>query len=180
MKAKFTDKILSLFLLVGLIVSAAALAFPTGSVAAASLAQQPQVTPAQKTPDPARLEKVYQREREALKAQAERFDRLDERVVKFAERIAKLKQDGKDVTVLEKALDAFKAKLAEARSQHEEAAQLLNNHAGFDAVGKVTDLTQAAATLKAAGKILRDVHQDLRPALREIIRVVREFIRDNR
>jgi hypothetical protein len=181
MKARFGFKFWSVLLFVGIMLSTFALAIPTGSVAAASLAQQPQSTPAPaRTPDPARLEQAYQRELELLKTQAERLDRLDERVVKFGERIAKLKDDGKDVTSLEKALDVFKTKLAAARSQHNQAEQLLTGHAGFDANGKVTDMTQAAATVKDAKNMLQDVHKDLRPALREIIHAIREFIRDNR
>lgn len=182
MKEKFTSirKILSIIILAGLFVSAFALAFPSGTAAAASMAQEPQpATNAEKTPDPARLEKAYQRELGLLKAQAERLDRLDERADKFAERIAKLKDEGKDVAVLEKALADFKVKIAAARSQHEEAAIILNTHAGFDANGKVTDVAQASATVKDAGKIMRQIHQELRPTIREMVKVLRQFIRDN-
>jgi hypothetical protein len=183
MKAKFTTtrKIFSFIVLMGLLVSAFALAFPSGTAAAASLAQEPQpTTNADKSPTPARLEKTYQRELELLKTQAVRLDRLDERADKFAARIAKLKDEGKDATVLEKALTDFKAKIMDARSQHEEAAKILNTHSGFDANGKVTDVSQASETVKDAGKMMREIHQDLRPTIREMVKALRQFIRDNR
>jgi chromosome segregation ATPase len=127
-----------------------------------------------------RLEKAYQRELKALDAQVKRLTAVDERVQKVTERIANLKSQGKDTTALDEALNDFKAAVQEAHTSHDSAAAILKTHAGFDANGKVTDAQQARATVKEAEQLLRRVHQGLRPAIRDVVRAVREFIRDNR
>ena len=174
-------KILSTIVLAGLLVAGFTLAFPSGKVAASALVQEPQPpADAAKIPDPVQLEKAFQRELDLLKGQADRLTKLNERAVKFGERITKLKDEGKDVTALEVALADYKSNISDARSQHEKAAQILNTHAGFDANGKVTDAAKAAETIKDAGKIMRGIHVELRSIVRDLLQAMRKFIRDNR
>ncbi len=84
------------------------------------------------------------------------------------------------MTALELALADYKSDISNARSQQEKAALILNTHAGFDANGNVTNVRQAAETIKDAGKIMRRVHLDLRETARDLFQAVRKFFRDNR
>lgn len=180
-------KFLSALVLVSLLAGALALSIPSGSVAAQGT--QPPTTPtvasggasatnqAQQT---TRLENLFQREEKLAAAQTQRFTALDERLAKVQARIDKLKGAGKDVSALEKALTDFKDEISAARTAHASAQDILNQKAGFDANGKVTNLKQAQDTVKEAGQLLKQVHQDLRPALRDLIRTIRQYLRDNR
>jgi small-conductance mechanosensitive channel len=177
-----TARIISIVVLAGMLAGALALAFP-GAV----LAQDPN-PPSPTTPagqaSPARqaerIEQAYQRALKALDAQAKRLAGAGDRVQKLAEHIAGLKSQGKDTTALEEALAEFKTVLKDAHTTHDTAASMLKTHPGFDANGKVTDLQQARETVRASDQLLSEVHRDLRPSIRDLLRAVREYLRDNR
>jgi hypothetical protein len=115
----------------------------------------------------------------ALKLALMRVDALQDRIDNIsgladlaAEFIADEQEAGHDTTALEEALDAFRAGIAEAQNFHDEAAQILDEKAGFDEEGKVVEPEQARDTLKAAHQsmldsvtTLRRARQDLRQAL---------------
>ncbi len=172
-------RIISIIVLAGMLAGALALAFPGGVLAQGTNPPAPSAQN-QQANQAARLEKVYQRELKALDAQAKRLTAADNRVQKLGERIANLKSQGKNTSTLEAALADFKAVLSNAHTTHDKAAGILKTHAGFDANGKVSDVQQARQTVQEAGNLLREVHRDLRPALGDLVRAVREFIRDNR
>ena len=173
-------RIISIIVLAGMLAGALALVIP-GAVQAQGT--NPPVPPAgqnQQANQTQRLEKAYQRELKALDAQAKNLTTADDRVAKFAQRIADLKSKGKDTSALEAALADFKDVLKGAHTTHDKAAGILNTHAGFNDQGKVTDIQQARNTVQEADKLLREVHRDLRPAVRDLVRALREFLRDNR
>ena len=173
-------KPITVFVLVSMLVGALALAFPLTVVSAAGLNQDTQPPAADSTPDSARLEKLYQREQRLLEGQANRLERANEIVGRAEERIAELKANGKDTTVLEEALATFEDQLVEAQTAHAAAAEILNTHAGFDAAGKVTDAATAKETVKEAGQSLRETTKILRSAIRDVLRAMREYRRNNR
>ncbi|HEX9017666.1 MAG TPA: hypothetical protein VF806_00665 [Anaerolineaceae bacterium] len=177
------SKFVSLGVLVSLLIGAFALALPTGTVAAQSTTPPTSPTPA--APDASarqarvetRLEKLYQRELKALDAQGKRLSKVDERVTKIQARIDKAKDNGKNVTVLQKLLDDFKASLTGMHADHQSAAVVLKNHLGFSSDGKVTDLKLARQTVADAGRIMKQVRQDLVASLRQLVQDVRDFFR---
>ena len=173
-------RIISIIILAGMLASTLALAIPG---AAQAQGTNPPVPPAGQEP-PARqierLEKAYQRELKATDAQAERLTGAEERVQKFAERIANLKSKGKDTSALEEALANFNEILKAAHTTHDQAAGILKTHAGFDEQGKVTDIQKARETVRQTEKLLSEVHRDLRPAIRDLARAAHEYLRDNR
>jgi hypothetical protein len=136
--------------------------------------------PTQNVADPDRLERVYQKLINLSKRQEENLGRIDEKIADVSERIAALKVKGKDVSVLEEALDSYQAKLNEGKGLHADAAAILDEHAGFDAAGKVVDADAAKETLKTAGELMREARQGMRPAFQALLKVLREFRRDNR
>jgi hypothetical protein len=165
---KFWVKMMSIFMLVAVL--AGTLAFPATVQAAGP----------EGDPDPARLERMYARLTEALAGQAERFSRIDEKAANVQTRINDLKAEGKDTSALETALSDYNAKVDDAKALYAEAAAILEAHTGFDASGKVVDAVAARETLKSAGEKMRAAHRELRPAMGDLLKALREFRRDNR
>ena len=115
-----------------------------------------------------RLEQVYAREQNWLMKQGAQLTKANQVVTKVQDRINALQAKGKNVSALQTALDAFKASLATAQSDHDNAAAILATHAGFDSNGKVIDRTLALQTVRSAGKDLRACHRTLAEALKDL------------
>jgi hypothetical protein len=116
-----------------------------------------------------RLARLYGREQSWLKVQADNLTRANEMVAKAQARIDDWKNQGKDTTALETALTALKGQIAAAQAAHDQAADILAAHAGFDDSGKVTDREQARQTVRDAGESLRDVQLDLKEARLDLL-----------
>ena len=106
-------------------------------------------------------EALLERARKALERQGERLDKADEIITRAGAWIEKQKSGGEDVSSLEAGLSAFKAAIKDARTYHDEASSLLNNPAGFDGNGKVTDETTARQTLRKVRIALMGAHLTL-------------------
>jgi hypothetical protein len=127
-----------------------------------------------------RLEFAYLRLQHAAQGLALHLDHAGE-VADFIEAwIQTLGDEGQDVSELEAALEEFEAALAEALGFYQQAADVLNEHAGFDENGKVIDRQQAAETVRAAGRSLRDGRRALKEGVIDLRRAVRDWRRDHR
>lgn len=126
-----------------------------------------------------RLEKTYQRELERSQKQDKWSTGLDTRLSKFSDRITKLQGEGKNVDVLQKALANVQSVFTTAQADHKAAADILANHVGFDANGKVTDVVQARGTVNQVEKLLNQSPLDLRVALRDMVQTIRDFVQQN-
>ena len=107
----------------------------------------------------------------------ERMGRTDEFVVKVQKLIDRAKANGKDISGVQAALDAFKAALKDAHPIYESVKGIINSHQGFDTNGKVTDPEKAKETIKAMHekfKEIREVMNGTGKALREAIKAFRE------
>jgi hypothetical protein len=131
------------------------------------------------TPPPAgqvsneRLERVWSRQLRIY----ERMGRTDELIAKAQKLIDRAKTNGKDVSAVQAALDAFEAAAKDAQPIYESAKEIINSHRGFDSNGKVTDPAQARETVKAMRakfKEIRDAMNGTGKALHEAIRAFRE------
>lgn len=122
-----------------------------------ALAQTTTPTPAAvATPSESqRLEYQYQRQKLALQSAANRLAEMDSLVALNASQISSLKATGTDATRLEKRQAQLQANLATAKLNYNQAKSVLDQHAGFDASGKVTDATQAKATLMQVSSLLQ-------------------------
>jgi len=101
----------------------------------------------------------------------------DEFIARIEELVAKAKENGKDVSALEAALADYKKAVEASKPLYEQAAQLVQSHAGFDANGKVTNLEKARETVKQLGETLkqhREVMGEALKALREALKTFRE------
>jgi hypothetical protein len=177
-------KCLTMGMLAVLLVGAIAFAFPGGSAAA----QAPTPTIPGAPPQPKdgqamlekaglRLEKAYQLQQRMLNRQAQHFKRADAAIGKIENMLEKAKANGKNTASVEAVLAQLKAKEVEAKKLHEDAANILKSHTGFDANGKVTDREAARETLKGAGENMKESRTffgEAWKALREAVKSWRE------
>jgi len=118
----------------------------------------------------ARMQRIYERQGHNL----ERADVMTERVQNL---IDKLEENGKDITAMQAALDAFKDALKEAHPIYESAKGIINAHQGFDAGGKVTNHEKAVESVKDLGgklKEIREIVGEPGKALRKALKALRD------
>jgi chromosome segregation ATPase len=124
-----------------------------------------------------RLERLWNRAQNGV----EKFGNVIERSATMVKRIQtlidKAAENGKDVSALQAALDAYEQAIDEAGPMYKEAQSIVAKHAGFDADGKVTDVEQARSTLKELGAQLKELREQIGApgkALREAVKAFRE------
>ncbi len=124
-----------------------------------------------------RLEKAWARVLKLYERTGKAFEDTDAHIAKFQGMIDKAAENGKDVSDLQAALDAYAAALTAARPQYEALGTIIAAHAGFDADGKVIDAEQAKATLKEVREQMKAIKESMGEtfkALREAIKAFRE------
>lgn len=137
--------------------------FPFGSVSAAG---QGQISNE-------RLEKAWARQ---LRIYA-LMGRTDNFVEKAQSLIDRAKENGKDVSAVQAALDAFEDALKDAQPVYESAKGIVNSHQGFDEDGKVTDPEKAQETVRTMGEKMKEIRESMDgtgKALREALKAFRQ------
>jgi len=114
------------------------------------------------------LERAFEREKDWLARQGDNLAKAEAGADKLAELIEKAQANGVDTRELETALAHFKGEIARAHHSHDEAAAILDAHAGFNGGGKVTDAAQALETVKSAGSALREAAQVMTGAAKDL------------
>lgn len=128
-------------------------------------------------PDNARLEKAWERLSAAYEKLGKAFEDIDAHIAKFQGMIDKAASNGKDVTDLQSALDAYESALTATRPQYEDLGQTIRAHSGFDANGKVTDAVTALETLKEVREQMKSIKDGMGgtfKALQEAAKAFRE------
>lgn len=152
-------------------------ALPVANVNAAGLTG-PTNPPAEATRvSDQRLERVWTRLQRIHERQGRTLDRADVFVDRIQALIDRMEENGKDVTALQAALDAFEDALKDAHPIYESAKGIINAHQGFDADGKLTDHEKAVDTVRALGqknKEIRKLVGEPRKAFREAIQAFRD------
>lgn len=170
MKQLFTKTVLY-----ALIAALAVAAMPFSNVSAMS--KNNLTTPAAGEVSNERLEQVWARQLRAYDRLGKGFDRADRFIAKAQNLIDRASQNGKDVTALQAALDAFEASTKAAHPIYESANGIVNSHQGFDENGKVTDPEKAKETIKSMDEKLKEIRAAMDgtgQALREAIKAFRE------
>ena len=142
-----------------------------------ALANSQAGTPAVCAAATGRLERVWAREQRVYDRLGRFFDRVDERLARGQALIDKARADGKDVSALQGALDAFTAAVKQAQPVFESGKGILSSHQGFDANGQVVDASKAIQTVMDMRAKLQEIKQIILPparALREAIRTFRQ------
>ncbi len=169
-KTIFSTGLLRLFALVAALGLAA---MPFISVAAAGV-NDPTPPPAERGQiSNERLERVWARQLRIY----ERLGHTDEFVERIQKLIDRAKANGKDVSAVQAALDAFETALKDVHPIYESIKGIVNSHQGFDSNGKVTDPQKAQETVKAMHEKLKEIKDAMNgtgKALREAIKAFRE------
>ena len=158
-------KIMTAFLVVALALAA----IPASNAFAAD--ENPPATTNEK------LEKMWARVLKLYERTGKAFEDTDAHIGGFQGMIDKAAENGKDVSDLQAALDAYEAALTATRPQYEALGTVISAHAGFDADGKVTDAEQAKATLTEVRdqmKVIKESMGETFKALREAVKAFRE------
>ncbi len=107
----------------------------------------------------------------------ERMGKADAFMERTQALIDHAKANGKDVSAVQTALDAFEAALKNAQPIYESANGIVNSHDGFDSNGKVTDPEKAKETVQAMREKFKAIHDAMDgtgKALHEAIKAFRE------
>jgi len=89
--------------------------------------------------------------------------------------IATLQQQGIDASRLIEARRSFEASVNEATGYYESGKAILDEGAGFDSSGNVTDVEAATGTVRAANEQLRQTRRIMSDAMFELRTVIREY-----
>jgi len=125
----------------------------------------------------ARLEKAWAKEQAAYAHLGRMFGGSDKMIAAAQKRIDRAKSNGKDVSGLQSALDAFASAVKQAKSVYDGGQSVITSHQGFDSAGHVTDVTQARATVKSVMDIFKQIKQIVggpRNALRQAVKAFRD------
>jgi len=120
-----------------------------------------------------RLEKVWARQLR-MYALMGRTDNFVEKAQQLIERAA---ENGKDVSALQAALDAFENALKDAQPLYQSIKGIVNSHQGFDGNGKVTDAEKAKETVRAMGEKMKEIKAAMDgtgKSLREALKAFRQ------
>lgn len=126
-----------------------------------------------------RLELLYRREQNASDALGFRLERAHNLIEKMPDTLARLAERGYDVSSLEAALATFEQGVTEAERYHQQAADILATHAGFDDSGSLVDRDAAVDTLRSAGRALRDAQYTLADATVTLRRAILDWRANN-
>jgi len=151
-------------------------ALPSAGASALSPAEPP-TPPAAGQLSTERLERIWAREQRTYERLGKLFENSDALLEKAQSLIDRAKANGKDVSAVQAALDAFAASVKQARPIYESGKGIVASHQGFDAAGKVTDPDKALQTVDDMRAKLKEIHDSLGgsgKALREALRAFRE------
>jgi hypothetical protein len=129
------------------------------------------------------LEKVWAHQLKLYERLGRVFEDTDTLLTKAQELIDKAAAAGKDTSNLQSALNAFSDAVQRSRVSYNEIKTLITTHAGFDADGRVTDATQAGASVQAVRAKLQELKismNDTGKALRAAVQAFREANRSLR
>jgi hypothetical protein len=162
-------------ILLALVAALGLASLPLVSVSAAGAYDPP--VPGDKEPTSEKLEQIWARQLERYERMGERFEREDQFVERAQKLIDRAKANGKDVSAVQSALDAFEAAVQKARPVYESMKGIVNSHQGFDANGKVTDAARAQETVQAMRAKFQEIKETMDGtgrALREAVKAFRE------
>lgn len=143
-------------------VSIAVLALPAALAAPAqapvlAITRTP-VGPFIRDAEKAALSNFYKREQSWLNLQVTHLQQANQVASTAQQLIDAAKAEGKDTSALETALAQFNADIAQAQVSHDNAANILASHSGFDGSGNVTDIQAAYHTVVDARVAMRNAH----------------------
>jgi adenylosuccinate synthase len=107
----------------------------------------------------------------------ERIGRTDKFIARVQSLVDKAEANGKDVSAVQAALEAFASAWKSTKPIYESMNGIVNSHQGFDDSGNVTDPEKAKETVKAMHEKFAEIKTAMNgtgQALREAIKAFRE------
>jgi hypothetical protein len=135
----------------------------------------PSSTATAAAPSHPRLERAWAREQRVYDRLGRCFENVDRRIQRGQQLIDKAKANGKDVTALQAALDAFDAAVKQAHPTYEGLNGIVSSHQGFDANGAVIDPVKAYQTVLDMRDKLQAIRTTVIPAAKALRQAVRDF-----
>ena len=163
-------------LLVALVAALAVASLPLFSVSAAGEGDPPAP---QGGATGERLEKVWARQLRLYERLGKGFEQSDDFVEKVQALIDRAKENSKDASEVQSALDAFESALKDAHPIYESAKGIINSHQGFDNDGKMTDFEKAKETVKAMGEKLKELKDAMDGTGRDLHETLKAFLEAN-
>lgn len=124
-----------------------------------------------------KLEQIWAHQLKAYEKLGKLFTDVDGQVAKIQALIDSASSNGKDVTSVQAALDAFEAAAKKAKPIYSSMNGIVNPHQGFDANGKVTDAEKAKSTVQEFGAKMKEIKTAMGgtgKALREALKSFRD------
>ena len=147
----------------------------TTAVPANAYALSPSDTATPAAPSFTRLERAWAREQRVYSRMGKFFDNIDTRLERAQQLIDRAKANGKDVSALQAALDAFSAAVKQARPTYEGIKGIISSHQGFDNNGNVVDAVKALETVQDMHGKLKDTRRTVLPAAHALRQAIRDF-----
>lgn len=119
-----------------------------------------------------RLEKIWARQLRRYK----RLGRTDEFIARLQRLLDRAKANGKDASIVQAALDAFRAQWKQARPIYQGMQGIVSSHQGFDSNGNVTDSEKAKQTALA----MREKFQEIKTVMNGTGKSLREAVKSYR
>lgn len=107
-----------------------------------------------------------------ISAAVTNYDLLTKNMQRLLDRA---KSNGKDVSAIQTAFDAYQAAFEKGRPLYEQAKTIAAAHTGFDTAGNVTDAEQAKATVKSLAGVLRPYGETVGTAFKALHQAIQAF-----
>ncbi len=167
-------------IMVGVVVSLSWLSWPTIGVQALGSADPlPPTPPAAGQISTDRLKAIWAREQWVYGRIGNLLERADTLIPRIQNRIDRAKANGKDVSAVQAALDAFSAAIRQVHPIYESSRGIIASHQGFDDQGNVIDPVTALATVKDLRSKIRDMRQAIGGTLRDLREAIQAFRQAN-
>lgn len=121
-----------------------------------------------KVPGNELLEKAFQRQKKAIENIGKQIEKSDDLREKAQARINELKNEGRDVPVLDNLLKRYDETIADIKAGYQEIQETLSAHKGFDDAGKVIDAKLGWETVKGLTAEVRKIQYDFQRIRRVI------------
>jgi len=151
---------------------------PVSKVSAAGLTDEP--VPVDSQNGYPRLERVFRRLQRQVERQGRALVQGDHLVERAQTLIDKAKEKGLDASKVQVALDELVAVVPAVKDAHVESVSIVEEHAGFDQDGKVTNPDHARQTVETLRKALGVAREKADGKGRDLLRAIRNFLKENR
>ena len=124
-----------------------------------------------------KLEQIWARQLKNHEQLGKAFKHIDIQISRFQKRVDKAAENGKDVSSLQSALDAYESALKAAQPTYNSINGIVHSHQGFDENGKVTDAEKAISTVQEMRAKMQEIRSSMGgtfKALREAMKAFRE------